>query len=409
MIKKTSFYIIIVAIIFSIIPLEWMTPNFLKLDVNYKPAMFFDNMIQYDGKPLTEFKGNIPKLEIAPKGFLLVITSQTNKDNVTINDFLTWYSDNKELLDHLTNEYGGILFRNFPIKTPIDFDNMIENLHPDIQAEIYLGTTPRYRINGTKYIQSASEAPKLISIPTHIELSFSKQPPKRIYFYADTINPAPGGHTPLTDFRGVWDDIPLSLKNNMINRGLVYERWYRDESNRPFDPLVHKSWQSMFLTDNKTIAKEMSAAQGYDATWDDNNDLLLKHKAVISRTHSITKREFWCTHYNVLHASTYAIPYAWDAQLLQSKLSMSIALFLHYYINFRHNILGLHYGSNTLYADDESDFTWDDAVLIRKIIANNTWMFPYEKDDVIMLDNHRLAHGRTPWYKGKRSVMVAYH
>jgi hypothetical protein len=185
-------------------------------------------------------------------------------------------------------------------------------------------------------------------------------------------------------------------------------RWYNHEKNARMDPLVHKTWQAMFLTSNKTVVRSMSAEQGYEAVWDERDDLLLKHVAVITRINQDTHKEFWCTHMNVLHASTYAVPYAWDAQILKSKVSALIALLMHVWVQGRH-FLGYHYGSNTLYADDASELAWTDVMHIRQTISKNTWMFAYEQGDVIMLDNHRIAHGRTPWYDGKRSVMVAYH
>jgi alpha-ketoglutarate-dependent taurine dioxygenase len=134
--------------------------------------------------------------------------------------------------------------RNFNLRTAVDFDNLIGHIHPDITTDIYLGTTPRHRVNGTRFIFTASEAPKFVSIPTHIELSFSPLPPERIYFYANIVNPAPGGQTPLTDFRQVWRDLSPSLKEKMKTKGLAYERWYRHEKNHPIDPLVHKTWSA---------------------------------------------------------------------------------------------------------------------------------------------------------------------
>jgi alpha-ketoglutarate-dependent taurine dioxygenase len=405
---KISILFALIAGLSRHLSVDVILPKFMKLDTEHFPAMFMQNMVTYTGKTPSAFGLTAPLIEVGPKGFLLVLTAPYQEEKITMNEFLAWYQKNLEWMNEATADYGGILFRGFPISSPVDFDNMIETLNPDMKAEIYLGTTPRFRVNGTKFIQTASEAPKFVSIPTHIELSFSKQPPKRIYFYAETINPPPGGHTPFTDFRSVWDNISPALKQQMLQRGLVYERWYRDESNYAIDPLVHKSWQSMFLTSNKTLVTAMAYEQGYVASWDDKNDLLLKHIAVIARVNEKTQREFWCTHYNVLHAATYAIPYAWDAQILNSKKSAFIAILMHLWVQGRH-MLGYHYGSNTLYADNETDLSWDDAMHIRRVIANSTWMFAYEKGDVVMLDNHRIAHGRTPWYTGKRSVMVAYH
>lgn len=408
-VKICAIFPILLAVFVAIAPIEWLILPSMRLDPSFAPAMMMKNLLSFEGKLPTPFHGYIPKLNVGPKGYLLIISpSQDLPDDIDGPiALLEWFHENKEWFDNVVNIYGGILFRNFHINNAVNFDDLIFGWHPDITADIYLGTTQRLRINGTRFIQSATEAARMASIPAHIELSFSKMPPKRLYFFANEVNPPPGGFTPLTDFAQVWDDLPYTLKEKMLNRGLSYERWYRHEKNFPIDPLVHKTWQAMFLTENRTEIIETAAGQGYRASWDEHDDLLLQHEAVITRTHTETGRVFWCTHLNVLEATTFAVPFAWDAQLFQSKISALLALTFHTLLNIRF-AMGYHYGANVVYTDDLSFMPHEEVMHIRNTISRNAWMFPYEKGDVLLLDNHRLAHGRTPWYKGKRSVMVAY-
>lgn len=72
-----------------------------------------------------------------------------------------------------------------------------------------MGTAPRKRISETRFVSSASEIKKIATIPTHLELPYTPEPPRRIYFFAQQPNPGQGGQTVLTDFREV---IPLSIK-----------------------------------------------------------------------------------------------------------------------------------------------------------------------------------------------------
>lgn len=207
--------------------------------------MFMDRMRAYhDDDSPTHFFGAPLNISIGPQGFLAVVSPSINLPETpsTGDQFLRWYDENEEWFNQTIAKYGGVLLRNFNIKTPVDFDNFVGHLHPDITTDIYLGTTPRFRVNGTRFIFTASEAPRFVTIPTHIELSFSPSPPPRIYFYANVVNPAPGGQTPLTDFRQVWRDLSPQLKEKMARKGLVYERWYRHEKNPANDPLVHKTW-----------------------------------------------------------------------------------------------------------------------------------------------------------------------
>lgn len=400
---------VLIGLLLALAPVEWLVLPSMKLDPEFVPEMSMEKIVPYKDSLPTPFAGYIPVLHVGPKGYLLIVSpgKALPSDTNGTAALLHWYYENKEWFDIAINRYGGILFRHFRINGAVNFDDLIYGWHPDIEADVYLGTTQRRRIAGTRFIQSATEAHRVASIPTHIELSFSKMPPKRLYFFANEVNPPPGGFTPLTDFAQVWDDLSPTLKNKMLTRGLLYERWYRHEKNRQIDPLVHKTWQAMFLTENRTHIVEKSVEQGYTATWDEHDDLLLKHEAVITRKHSETGREFWCTHLNVLEATTFAVPFAWDAQIFRSKVSALLALTFQALLSIR-AALGYHYGANTLYADDESLMLFEEVMHIRKTISRNTWMFPYEQGDVLMIDNHRLAHGRTPWYNGKRSVYVAY-
>jgi alpha-ketoglutarate-dependent taurine dioxygenase len=391
-------------------PARWLVLPSMRMDQSFAPAIGTAGLAAYGGPPPSPFLAGQPLLKVGPKGYLLVISPPAgvhvpDKFNGT-QALLQWYYENQVWFSTAVNTYGGILFRGFHINNPQDFDGLIAGLHPDIEAGVYLGTTQRLRIPNTRFVQSATEASRLASIPTHIELSFSKMPPKRLYFFANEVNPPPGGFTPLTDFAQVWDDLSPALKGSMLRRGLLYERWYRHEKNSNRDPLVHKTWQAMFLTENRTRIVALAAAEGYTATWDARDDLLLRHEAIITRTHAETGREFWSMHLNVLHANTFAVPFAWDAQIFDSKVSALLSLFFHYYLMGR-RLLGYHYGADTLYGDG-IEMPFEEALHIRKVISKNTWMFPYEQGDVLMLDNHRLAHGRTPWFEGRRSVMVAY-
>ena len=61
--------------------------------------------------------------------------------------------------------------------------------------------------------------------------------------------------------------------------------------------------------------------------------------------------------------------------------------------------------SNT-YFGDGSPITFEDYQLLKKAYSQNTVTFPYEKGDVLVLDNMLTAHGRMP-YKGDRVIATA--
>ena len=288
---------------------------------------------------------------------------------------------------------------------------MIQQLHKDINGTgIYLGTAPREKVNGTKFVSTASEVPLHFTIPTHLELCFTPKPPSRLYFYVGKPNPPPGGQTPLSDFRGVWRDLRPTLRESLVRRGMLYERrYYNEHWGMPLDPLQTKSWQQMFLTDDKRVVESMASAQHFTVIWDEYDNLLLEHVARVFKVHPATGEEYWSTHFNVLHAATNYIPYLWDSRVFHSPKSWAIGHLIRCINYLRVSLLGLPYGHDMVYLDDRSPISWEDAVHIRQVIHNHTWMFDWRARDMLLLDNYRTAHGRTPWFSGDRKVYVAWN
>jgi hypothetical protein len=240
--KRVAVATLLSSILIALIPCHWLVLPSMRLHDSFRPKQSQSEIRPYVGQMPTLFLGAVPRLSIGPLNYTLIISPQLTSSNGTTELFIQWYNQNQEWLANAMDSYGAILFRGFNVDSPINFDQIVGNIHPDIVSDIYLGTTPRHRVNGTRFIFTASEAPRFVTIPTHTELSFSPSPPKRIYFYADVVNPGAGGYTPLTDFRQVWRDLDKTLKEKMTTKGLIYDRWYRHEDNPPVDPLVHKTW-----------------------------------------------------------------------------------------------------------------------------------------------------------------------
>jgi hypothetical protein len=93
--------------------------------------------------------------------------------------------------------------------------------------------------------------------------------------------------------------------------------------------------------------------------------------------------------------------------MLDSKLTLLFGAFV-YSLNEIRRLLGYEYGHDVVYADDKKRVEWEDALVIRKTIYRNTVVFDWERGDVVLVDNHRLAHGRNPWFVGSRKVFVSW-
>lgn len=410
----------IIAAVLQMFSVEFFIPKSLRLSRDLMPAQHMDMVQVYSGDMPSNFRDEPVVIQVGPLGFILVIRpSPTLRKRYTSDDVSEWLVQNDDWFAKHIAEYGGVLLRGFQIPTVYDFDDLIGQLHRDVNGTgIYLGTAPRVRVPNTRFVSTASEIPRIFSIPTHLELCFTPHPPPRLYFFAEQPNPPPGGQTPFTDFRQVWRDMPEELKERLITRGMVYQRRYynarpkmrfRTRKAWNTDVMQHKSWQDMYETSNRTLVEEMSREQQFTPTWDTRFNLLLTHPADVFKIHPVTQEPYFSTHFNVLHASTHIVPYLWDAQLFNSKKTLLLGAVISLITQLRVHLAGYPYGHDVIHADTNTSVSFEDGVTIRKLILKNTWQFDWLKNDVMLLDNLRIAHGRTPWFEGERRVYVAWN
>lgn len=220
------------------------------------------------------------------------------------------------------------------------------------------------------------------------------------------LNKPPGGQTPFSDFQQAWEELNEELKAKLVRKGLRYERrYYNDKARKPIDPLQSKSWQDMFMTESKEEVEEMARQEEFEPVWEDNDNLLLTHTAIVNRTHN--GKSVWNTHFNVLHANSFGVPFAQSAQILDSKISLFLSWLIPTF-NAINRWRGYEYGHDLVFADDHSQVTYKEALQIRNAISRNTWIFDWNEGDVLILDNRRIAHGRLPYFYGTRKVYVAW-
>lgn len=413
---------IVLVIILAMMPTKFLLPKRFLLKQAFRPKIstsksFNSDLLPFNGTEPTDFLGSRFQFGVGPLGFILVAQfSAPNNDAVIRNvsvELMKWQETNREWIDGMIADYGGIIFRGLDIRDPYEFDQIVAQFHMANSNEstgVYLGTAPRKKVPGTRFVSWASEIPGTATIPVHLELCYSSNPPPRLYFFAQQPNKPPGGQTPLADFRQVWRDLPDSLKNKLLSRGLLYERRYFDDTRDGFkDPLQHKSWQAMFETTDRAKVESMARAEGYSPIWEEDGGLLLRHTAIIARQHEKTGDLYWNTHFNVLHATTALAPLAYSAQIIEDIRAVLAYYALGWLMYFRHSLLGVPFGHDMVYADDLSALSFDEAMTIRQVISRQTWIFDWKAGDLLALDNHRTAHGRMPFYDSRREIFVAWH
>ena len=287
-------------------------------------------------------------------------------------DLLSWVRENLDFIDRELIKHGGILFRDFDITTELKFEQLVRAFSPNLID--YLDQhTPRTRLTDAVY--TSTEYPADHYIPFHSENSKNHVWPRTIWFCC--MQPAAeGGETPIADNRKVFDRLAARIKEEFINKNVMYVR--------NFGEGVGLSWQTAFQTDDKNVVEEHCRRFGMEFTWKDDNRLRLRHVCQAIARHPVTGEALWFNQAHLFHVAGL------DKAVRESLLDL-----------FSEDELP----SNAYFGDGSRI---DDSIIeeIRECYREVAITFPWQARDMLMLDNMFVAHGRRP-YSGTRRILVS--
>ena len=237
------------------------------------------------------------------------------------------------------------------------------------------GGVVRSSIDGTGFVDSAAGAPKELTIQFHNEMAYALEFPKYVTF-AMVKQANVDGTTTLADNVLVQQKLSASLLKKFRELGVQYIRFLHDEAERNA-PDFYNSWQGAFQTNSMEDAFE----KGNNKT---NFSILRKHDARRLR------HVLWCP---VFHKHpTFG------------ELFFNSVLNRHGSWLDGHSVFGKMPNSERPYHctwGDGTDLNTEELAEIRKAYAESTEYIRLNPGDVLVLDNLRVVHGRTP-YSGSR-------
>ncbi|MBH8554255.1 TauD/TfdA family dioxygenase [Nostocaceae cyanobacterium CENA357] len=287
-------------------------------------------------------------------------------------DLAAWIANNRQWLETQLFQYGGILFRNFNLINPEDFQVCIQAISSEL-IEYSYRSTPRSQVSGKIY--TSTEYPPAESIPLHNEMAYSSSWPMKIGFFCVEVAEK-GGETPIADSRKIWQRIPPKIKEEFIEKKVMYVRNYGQG--------LDLDWETVFQTNQKSEVENYCRNVGIEFAWlADGNQLRTRQVCQAVAIHPQTGDMVWFNQAHLFHVSSL------KTEVRESLLAI---------VKTEDLPRNAYYGDGSEIANsvlaEINEIYWQEAV-----------MFPWQAGDILMLDNMLTAHGRQP-FVGSRQVLV---
>ncbi len=285
-----------------------------------------------------------------------------------------WVSENKERFMSKLEETGAILFSDIPVKDAKEFDHFVSMFN--LKVFTYKQSLSNaVRINKTDKVFTANEAPKEVEIYLHHELAQTPAYPKYIFFLCTSASQV-GGETPICRSDYLYSKIleqDPGLMKKFEDFGVIYNSIMPNGDD--LNSGQGRSWQKTLGVNTKTAAEKEISRLGYSCEWIDK-DCLAVTTRVFQATKTLTggNKSFFN---QVLAASL-----GWKNN---SSLGLPPVVF-----------------GNGDWIREESIRLMSDAA--RSLTLVRKW----SEREILMVDNHRVMHGRKPFSGSKpREVLVS--
>src|SRR5579871_2478134 len=286
-------------------------------------------------------------------------------------DLHTWTQQNSALLKSLMETHGAVLLRGFNVDSVDSFNQFVLTLCPRM-LDYKERSSPRHKVQDNIY--TSTDYPAHQSIFFHNENSYQHTWPMKIFFFCH-IPAAQGGETPIADVRRIYHRLAPSTLRRFEEKRCMYVR--------NFDEALGLSWQEVFQTSDRGAVEEYCQANGITCEWKENNGLRTRAVRSAVAVHPKTGHQVWFNHVAFFHVSTLE-PSVRDGLLATMPESDLPA--------------------NSYYGDG-SPIEPEVIEEICSAYREEAISFPWQKGDILAVDNMLMAHSRNP-FAGERKVLV---
>ena len=287
-------------------------------------------------------------------------------------DAIFWASNNRGMIEDELAKHGAILFRGFDLDGVGKFEGFARAVSPGL-LDYRERSSPRSEISQGVY--TSTDHPPDQSIHFHNEQSYTRSWPMKLWFYCDQPA-AQGGATPIADGRKVLELLDPKVREKFMQKRVTYVRNYGDG--------LGLDWRTAFQTDSRAGVEDYCRKASIAFEWKDDDRLRTRQVFDTIVRHPRTGELTWFEHTAFFHISSLA------PAVRDSITSMFDEADLPF---------------NTYYGDGSPI---EDSVLeeIREAYRKVGVSFPWQKKDLLLIDNMLTSHAREP-YVAPRRILVA--
>jgi alpha-ketoglutarate-dependent taurine dioxygenase len=286
---------------------------------------------------------------------------------------LHWARERQAELNAWVTASGAVLLRGFAVGGAAGFRAFVDTVSAQGTLQYQYQSTPRTALGEGVY--TATEYPPSQTIPLHNECAYQRTWPMRLFFLCVTPS-ASGGETPIADTARVTARIDARIRERFRRLGVLYVRNYRKNLDVP--------WQTVFQTSDRAEVARFCAAEGIEVEWRPHDGLRTRQVCQGLAAHPQTGQEIWMNQAHLFHVSS-----------LEPRVRASLL-----------RICAEDELPRNTYYGDGSPLEPDVLDHIREAFRAEEVAFPWQAEDVLVVDNMLVAHGRRP-FSGERRVLVA--
>ena len=283
-----------------------------------------------------------------------------------------WIGGHRAELETQASAHGAILFRGFPLENAADFDAFVAAFHlPNFPYDQSLSNA--VRVNWTERVFSANEAPADVIIYLHHEMAQTPIFPSKLFFFCEQPAEA-GGETPLCRSDVFYQKLSQrcpEFARKCEQTGLRYTNVMPSEN----DPLsgMGRSWQSTLGAATRDQAE--SRLQTLNYTWE------------------------WLPD-GCLRVTTPVLPAVREISPSRKTFFNQLIAAFRGWKDPRND------PSKSIRFGDGEPLDQDAMKVAIDLSDELTFDMPWQRGDVVMLDNFVVMHGRRT-FRGKRKILAS--